>query len=192
VVKVRLLGGTTAAGKSTSGYRVARKLGIACLSADSVWKALFAFTSAESHPVLHQWSRPEETDLDPEHLARVHIQESEALTPALEAFVKWEMKEGNRFVFQGAWITPELAARLTGESDAVRAVFIDEPDGDEILGWMVERSGVTEPTRRQIVMAKTAELYGSWLREEANRLGLALVSARPRTTLVDRIIAAAE
>ena len=188
---VLLLGGTTAAGKSTSGYRVARKLGVACLSADSVWRALMAFTSAEAHPVLHQWPRAEETDLDPEHLARVHVEEAEALTPALEAFVNWETKEGNRFVFQGAWITPEFASRMMEQSETVRAVFMDEPDGDEILGWMVERSKVDEPTRRQIVMARTAELYGDWLREQASRLGLTVVAARPRETLVDRIIAAA-
>ena len=186
-----LIGGTTAVGKSTSGYRVAQKLGIACLSADSVWVALLAFTSADAHPVLHQWPRAEETDLDPQHLARVHIQEAEALTPALDAFVRWEMKEGNRLVFQGAWITPDLAASLC-ESGDVRAVFIDECDETEILRWMVERSGVAAPTRRQIVMAKTAALYGEWIREGATSLGQPMVAARPRETLVERIVAAAE
>jgi 2-phosphoglycerate kinase len=190
-VKVLLLGGTTAAGKSTSGYRVARRLGIACLSADSVWRALFAFTSADRHPVLFQWPRAEESGLDPEQLARIHIQESEALTPALEAFVKWEMKEGNRFVMQGAWITPDLAASLR-EPGNVRAVFIDETDEASILAWMVERSGLAEPTRRQTVMAKTAALYGEWIRDGAKRQSVPLVAARPRETLIDRILAEAE
>ena len=150
-----------------------------------------AVTSAETHPALHQWPRPEVAPHGPEHLAKVHIEEAETLAPALEAFIRWEMKERNRFVFQGAWITPEFAARKCAESKTVRAVFIDEPVAGEILASMLVRSGRTEPSERQLVMSQTAFLYGNWIRERAQQLGLPCVAARPRETLAVRILAAA-
>ncbi len=113
------------------------------------------------------------------------------MTPALEAFINWEMKEGNRFIFQGAWITPELAARRCAASDEVRAVFLDEPVADDIMASMLERSKRTEPDARQLVVARVAWLYGNWIREQAERHRIPLVAARPRETLVERIIEAA-
>jgi hypothetical protein len=101
------------------------------------------------------------------------------------------MKEGNRFIFQGAWITPELAARRCVASDEVRAVFIDEPVAEEIMASILERSKRTEPDARQLIVARVAWLYGNWIREQAERHGVPLVAARPRGTLVGRIIAAA-
>ena len=149
-----------------------------------------ASTTAETHPALHQWPRPEVVPDDPEHLLKVHIEEAETMTPALEAFINWELKEGNRFIFQGAWITPELAAQRCAVSDEVRAVFIDEPVADEIMALILERSKRTEPDARQLIVARVAWLYGNWIREQAQRHGVSLVTARPRETLVDRIIEA--
>ncbi|MEK7247481.1 MAG: hypothetical protein AAB092_03320 [Chloroflexota bacterium] len=111
--RLLLLDGTTASGKSTVSARVAQAMGIGCISADSIWRAILPMTTAEAHPALHAWPRPEVVPNDPPHLLNVHIQESEAMTPALEAFVNWELKEGNRFVLQGAWIhqVPVVTAR---------------------------------------------------------------------------------
>jgi len=166
-------------------------LGIPCLPADSVWRAVLALTTANTHPALHQWPRPEVVPDDPEHLLRVHIEEPETMTPALEVFINWEMKEGNRFIFQGAWITPELAARLCAASDEVRAVFLDEAEEHDIMASMLERSKRTEPDARQLIVARVGWLYGNWIREQAERHGIPMVTVRPRETLVDRIIEAA-
>lgn len=186
-----LLGGTTASGKSTTGRLLSRTLGMPCLSADSVWRAVLALTTDETHPALHQWPRPEVVPDDPEHLLNVHIEEAKAMTPALEAFINWEMKEGNRFIFQGAWITPELAARRCAASDEVRAVFLDEAKERNIMASMLERSKRTEPDARQLIVARVGWLYGNWIREQAERHCIPLVATRPRKTLVDRIIEAA-
>ncbi len=113
------------------------------------------------------------------------------MTSALEAFISWEMKEGNRFVFQGAWITPELAARRCAASDEVRAVFIDEPLESDIMASILERSNRTEPDARQLIVARLAWLYGNWLRVGAKKHGISIVAARPRETLADRIVAVA-
>lgn len=189
--RLLLLGGTTASGKSTTGRLLSRRLGVPCVSADSVWRAILSTTSAATHPALFQWPRPEVVPDNPEHLLQVHIAEAEAMTPALEAFINWEMKEGNRFIFQGAWITPEFAARTCAASGEVRAVFLDEADESDIIASILKRSKRTEPDARQVVVGRVAWLYGNWLREEVKKHGVTLVNCRPRETLADRIIEAA-
>jgi 2-phosphoglycerate kinase len=120
--RVLLLGGTTAAGKSTSAKKLARQLGIGCIAGDALWKGIIAMTTPETHPTLHRWPRLDEQPGDPAELAKLHIQEAEELTPAMDAFIEHEMMERNRFVFHAAWITPELAAKKCASPD-VRAVL---------------------------------------------------------------------
>jgi 2-phosphoglycerate kinase len=184
---VLLLGGTTAVGKSTSARLLATKLGIGCISGDSLWRGILAMTTAETHPVLHEWPRPDDPPGKADYLVALHIREAETLTPAMEAFLDHEMMERNRFVFHAAWITPDLAARKT-QTEGVRAAFIDEKDTEPLLASIVKRSGRTEPSYRQEVMTEVGRLYGDWLREGAERLGLPIVQSRPHDTLVDRIL----
>jgi hypothetical protein len=89
-------------------------------------------------------------------------------------------------------MTPEFAARKRATCDAVRSVFIDEPNAEAILGAMLARSGGTRPSERQAVMAQMEWLYGKWLREQAERHAIPIVLAQPRETLVDRILESAE
>ncbi len=161
------------------------------MSADAVWKALERATTPETHPAFHYFEPPPDVMAQgPDHLLKLHIEAAEAMTGALEAFIDWELIEGHRFVFEGAWITPESAARRCA-SERERAVFIDEPVEQEILASMLQRSKRTEPLPRQLTISAMAWRYGNWLREQTTRLGLPSVLAQPRQTLVDRIIAAA-
>ena len=155
-----------------------------------------AATTRESHPDFHYFEPPpEEMAKGPEHLMGLHIAVAEAMTPALDAFVDWELHEGNRFVFQGAWITPAFAAKRCA-SGKERAVFIDERDEQEILSAMMHRSGRAAqglpPLPRQLSISAMACRYGNWLRVGATNHGLKIVSARPRETLAERVIKAAE
>ena len=191
-LRLFLLGGATASGKSTSGADVARRLGMACVSADALWKALMSVTSRESHPAFHYFEPTEEEWMrGPEFLCARHIESAEAQTPALEAFIDWEMKEEHRMLLEGAWITPEAAAHRRDTSPATGAVFIHEPDEDEVLASMVARQMRDHPSERQLKLAAMAWRYGNWIRDGAMQRGLPIVAARPRATLVDRIIVAA-
>jgi len=188
-----LLGGATASGKSFSGTEVARRLGVACVSADALWKALMSVTSRESHPAFHHFEPTEEEwRRGPDFLCARHIESAEAQTPALEAFIDWEMKERHRMLLEGAWITPEMAAGRCKESLDTRAVFIHEPDESQILASMVARQKRDHPSERQLRLAAMAWRYGNWLRDGATEHGLPIAEARPRATLVDRIIKAVE
>ena len=188
-----LLGGAAATGKSTSGSAIARRLGVSCVSGDSLWTALKCVTSRESHPAFHHFEPTEEECLrGPEYLCARHIESAEALTPALEAFIDREMKEGHRLLLEGAWITPELAARRTSAWNGARAVFIYEPEQDQVLAAMMSRQSVAEPTKRQLWLAPMAWRYGNWLRDGARKNNLPIVEARPRRTLADRVMQAAK
>jgi 2-phosphoglycerate kinase len=94
-------------------------------------------------------------------------------------------------LLEGAWITPEAAARRRDTSPATGAVFIHEPDEDEVLASMVARQIRDHPSERQMRLAAMAWRYGNWIRDGARKNGVPVVDARPRATLVDRIIVAA-
>ncbi len=150
-------------------------------------------TSRQSHPAFHYFEPTEEEwRQGPDFLCARHIESAEAQTPALEAFIDREMKEGHRMLLEGAWITPELAARRCKHSKEARAVFIHEPEEEEILASMVARQKRDHPSERQLRLAAMAWRYGNWIRDGAELHGLPVVEARPRETLIDRIIHAAE
>jgi 2-phosphoglycerate kinase len=191
--KLLLLGGATASGKSTSGTKIARRLGVSCLSVDSLWLALKRATTPLTHPALYHFEPVDEVVAKgPEALWLLHIETANALTEPLEEFIAREIKEGHDLVVEGAWIKPALAARRTSASNGARAVFIYEPEPDQVLAAMMSRQSVAEPTKRQLWLAPMAWLYGNWLKGEAARLGLPLVAARPRETLAERVLKAAE
>jgi 2-phosphoglycerate kinase len=186
-----LLGGAAASGKSTSGTEVARRSGAWCVSGDSIWNALKAVTSRESHPAFHYFEPTEEEwRRGPDYLCDRHLECARALTPALDAFIDRELKEGHRLLLEAAWITPEMAARRCAEPPDTRAVFIHEPLEAEVLASMVQRQRRTSPSERQLRLSAMAWRYGNWLRDGAQQHSLPVVDARPRDTLVDRIIAA--
>jgi 2-phosphoglycerate kinase len=114
------------------------------------------------------------------------------MTPAIDAFLDREIAEGHRLVFQSAWLTPEAAARRCEATAEARAVFIHEREEAEVLATMVKRQGREYPSERQKRLAPMAWRYGNWLQEEAEKRGLPVAQARPRETLVERIIAVAQ
>lgn len=70
----------------------------------------------------------------------------------------------------------------------VRAVFLHEPDEQHLENNFLLR----EPERGpQTKRAQVSWLHGQWLKREAERLGLPVVTARPWDTVLERTIAAA-
>jgi 2-phosphoglycerate kinase len=188
-LRLLLLGGAAASGKSVSGTEVGRRIGLPCVSADSLWYALQSVTSRESHAPFHYFEPTEEEwQRGPDFLCERHIKCAESLTPALDAFIDRELKEAHPLLLEGAWITPEMAARRVCESPDVRAIFIHEPEEAAVLASMVERQNRTSPSERQLRLSAMAWRYGNWLREGARSQGIPVVDARPRETLVDRIV----
>ena len=80
-----------------------------------------------------------------------------------------------------------MRTRATG--GRVRAVYLAEPDPDALHANLVARGadGWRDDLRWY---ARKSAAYGAWLCAEAARRGIAVVPARPRDTLVDRILSA--
>lgn len=187
-----LLGGAAASGKSTCGTEIARRLGVFCVSADSLWLALKRVTTPATHPAIHHFEPTDElVSKGPEVLCEMHIETACAVSEALDEFIDAELAEEHSLVLEGAWITPELAAAGMRRSNVVRAVFIYEREVDEILASMAVRSSLATPTALQQTLAPMSLLYGNWLRDGAERRGVPVVTARPKDTLVDRILESA-
>jgi hypothetical protein len=69
----------------------------------------------------------------------------------------------------------------------VRAVFLYEPDEVQILRNYASREG-----EQQSMRARVSWRYSEWLRDEARRLGVPEIAARPWDTVLERVIAALE
>jgi 2-phosphoglycerate kinase len=190
---VLLLGGAAGAGKSTSAAWIAARLGVSWLSADAIWQTLKAATERETHAAIHHFE-PSDRDIEAgaEHLLRLHIESAEAMSASLAAFVDWQLREDAPLVLEGAWITPAFAAeQVARHSGAVAAVFICERELDAVLDAMMSRSNHPPRTPRRLRLTEMSWMYGEWLRGECAPLGVPVVEAQPRDTLVERVLAAA-
>jgi len=183
---VLVIGGAAAAGKTTTARAVAERYGVSVLPADAIWLALKAATNPVSHPELHYFDASGEDmqRLTVEDLCERHIKSAQAMDPLLE-YYRWERWP---VILEGAWITPAAATRWARQYAGVRAVFIHEPDVNQISETMAMRRGISPPTRRQ-KSSKVHWLFGNWLREQALAEGLPVVDAHPRETLADRVLA---
>ena len=95
-------------------------------------------------------------------------------------------------VIEGADVLPSLLSRppVLERREAVRAVFLAEPDESAILAAVVERGRVfacrSDADVAEAVRARW--LFGRWLAREAARYRLPVVEPRPWDTLAERIL----
>ena len=190
--KVLVIGGGAAVGKTTVARDLAARYGVSVLPIDAIWLSLKAATDPESHPALHYFDPPEKEifGLTPEYLCERHKRSAQAISATLDPVVEYLSSEWSPVILEGAWITPAVAARWTNQYEALRTVFIYEPDVDEVLEAMLARSGTRSPTPRKRVISKVCWLFGNWVREQALIEGLPVVNAPPRSTLTERVLAA--
>lgn len=201
---VLLIGGGSSLGKTTASRKIGQHLGVPVLQADDFRMATQRITTEREQPALHYfldgevgrvkagiWQR------SPDELCRGLIGVGAVVSSALEVVISHHLavESSGRIILEGDGILPSLAAQkwIDGASAAgrVRAVFLYEPDEYELLATMLRRfrrddSAVTGEDRN---IARMHWLYGEWLRNEAERLGLPTISARPNETLVARILA---
>ena len=173
---VLLLGGSGGSGKSTLALKLAAHHRTALTQVDDIRLALQRHTSASDDPVLHffladdrVWGRPSE------ELRDGLIAIARRLEPALEVVVDHHLATGMPLVLEGDGISPGLASRLQARYPGrVDVLFVIEADAAALLERMRARGrGFTElPDPQQRAQVAVNVLYGRWLREEAQRLGL--------------------
>ena len=192
VWKVLVIGGGAAVGKTTVARELAVRYRVSVLPIDAIWISLKAATDPASSPELHYFDPPQEEVLKrtPEYLRDLHIKSARSISETLDPVIEYLLWEQSPVILEGAWITPAVAARWTKQYESVRAVFIHEPDVDEVLAAMLARSGERNATPRKRVISKVCWLFGNWVREQALANGLPVVNVHPRDTLTERVLKA--
>lgn len=191
---VLLIGGHSASGKTVVAERIGLSLGIPWMMADDLRLAFQrsrARLPADTDTLYFDkepgyWQRPAREQCD------ALIAVGEALSPALEVVVENHVDQSAPCVIEGADVLPSLLSRppVRERREAVRAVFLVEPDESAILAAVVERgrefAGRAEPELAEAVRARW--LFGRWLAREAARHGLPVVEPRPWDTLAERVL----
>ena len=113
---------------------------------------------------------------------------------ALEIVIANHVATTAPLIVEGDTIVPALAAKRVVANLAVGnqlgSVFLVEADEAAIMHNLLERGrGVEQLTSDQLqAQVRFSWLYGQWVEREARNYGLPIVLARPRETLVGRIV----
>jgi 2-phosphoglycerate kinase len=190
--QVLLLGGASGTGKSAISYRLARHFDVGLTEIDDFQVLLERMTTPEQQPAVHFWpTHPDPGRLSAEQIFGQGLELGRAMAPGLEAIIANHLEAGSPMVLEGDFIHPSLGSRETfgdqPNAGRVRAVFLHEPDEQQLLANFGAREpGGEPPTKR----ARVSWLYGEWLAAEAERRGQPVVRARPWETLFERVLAA--
>jgi 2-phosphoglycerate kinase len=192
-MRVMLIGGSSGVGKTTVAAPVAARLGMTWGSLDDFRLVLQRTTTPQQQPALHAFFH-DLPNLPGEALAQRYIEVGRVVSHAIEIVIANHVATNAPLVLEGDTLVPEVAAqRIVADldvGDVVRAVFIVEADADQLRQNILARGRGVEQLS-SVQLARFVEFswrYGQWLRQEAMRYGLPVVPARPKETLVERLL----
>jgi 2-phosphoglycerate kinase len=182
---VLLIGGGSGVGKTSVSYPIARRFGIALTEADDLFVAIEAITTPEQQPLLHFWrTNPEAPNLSAEEILEHHIAVCHAMAPAMRAVIKNHLETNMPVVIEGDYFLPDI---LSGATDRVKGIFLDEPDEGQIRRNLLTREpDIDFPEQR----ARVSWLLCQRIREQCKDYDLPTIECRPWETVVERVIAA--
>jgi len=190
--EVLLIGGASGAGKSSVAYPPARRFGVPVLEIDDIVCALEAMTTPDQQPELFYWqTHPNALDSPPGEIMAQGITLATALEPALAAIIGNHLETDMPVVIEGDFLRPAFtvhsgyAGRPAGSR--VRALFVVEPDADQIVANYASREPDAGEQRKR---AEVSVAWSRWLAEDAIRHGVPVISARPWDDVLDRAAAA--
>ncbi len=187
--QVLLLGGASAVGKTSVGYRLAHRYGVGLTEVDDFQAILERMTAPEQYPELHFFrARPDEWQQMNEEERLAHgIRYAEVMADALELVIANHL-DGSPVVLEGDFLLPALAVRPAYDgvpaAGRVRGLFLYEEEAQIGRNYLA-REGRPQPGR-----ARASWRYSEWLRREAERLGVPTIAARPWDTVLERACAA--
>ena len=189
-----LIGGATAAGKTTTASELAPRLGASWLKIDTLWRVIMEALPAGSaeRRLLSLDDHGRLRTAPPEELRDQHIAASRFICRTLPKAFEAELTFHRTVVADGAWLLPEFvsALELPGLEVRKHAVYIHEPEAVEVKHAMRRRRGLPVTASWQRGGAAAWALHGDWLAAEAEKYGIPVVRARPRATLTERVWAA--
>lgn len=187
---VLLIGGASGVGKTSISYRLAHHFGIGITAIDDFQVVLERMTSPEQYPVLHLFRQSPETffRMDEDGKLAHAIAYATVMAEALEHVVANHLDGEPPIVLEGDFLLPSLAARPSFDGIAadgrVRGFFVVERDDAQIARNYEAREGDPQPGR-----ARASWRFSEWLRQEAERLGVPTLEARPWETGFERALA---
>lgn len=202
--KVLLIGGCAGVGKTSIARTLAERFRTSMMLTDDIRLALQEMTTPEQQPDLHAFANERQVrKLTAEQTRDRLIAVANAMQPALRTICAYHtfVVDAEPIIIEGENVVPQLAAdrrfrglKTFGDVNAgpndLRAVFLYEPDEQTLLSMMREHNARFRelPNKEQERMAKANWLYGLWLKEEAERVKLPVVTVRPWTTLLERVL----
>ena len=190
--KVLLIGGSSGVGKTVAAQQLAKHLSISLLLLDDIRIALQQATTIETNPELHvflnyqpeQWRNSQTIHSD-------WITVGKAMMKPLNAIVDHHLKVPNvgPIIIEGDGILPSAENQVLGQKE-VCSIFIVEQREEQILNNLRSRGrGFNDGNEaEQKGFAHASWLYGQWLAQEAEKLGLPVINARPYQTVFNRLL----
>lgn len=187
---ILLIGGASGVGKTRISYRLAHHFGIGITEIDDFQVILERMTSLEEQPVLHFFNTNPDAFMrltEVEKLAFA-IRYGTVMAEPLEYVIANHLQGGPPLVLEGDFLLPALAAQPAFDgipaAGRVRSLFVIEEDEAQIGRNFLAREDDAQPER-----ARASWRYSEWLRQEAGRLGLPVLQARPWETGFARALA---
>jgi len=170
-VTLILIGGPSGVGKSRLAHAVARRTGSTLAQVDDIQSALETLVPADRLP---EYFVPASTYLrtdSPESINDAIEQVAHFLAPAVLAAISNRLESGTSTVFEGDFISPDVAA--TAGALGVRSLFLLGSE-TELRSNYLERDG-----DEQVGRARVSALHSRRLAQRCGELSLPTVSAHP-------------
>lgn len=187
---VLLIGGASGVGKTHVSYPLAGHFGLGITEIDDFHVILERMTTPEEQPVLHFFRTDPDAffALDEAGKLAHAIEYATVMAEPLTYVIANHLNNGAPIVLEGDFVLPSLAVEESYDgipaAGRVRAFILFEDEEAQIDRNFLAREG--EP---QGVRVRASWRYSEWLRQEATRLGVPTLAARPWETVVERALA---
>jgi 2-phosphoglycerate kinase len=193
VVDIVLIGGPSTTGKSTLARAIGAAMDARVVDTDLFWMALQRLLPPEHDINLFRaadvWTLPAD-DL----LAR-YLRVATVVCQAIEAVVLHYASIKKAAVIEGCWLLPDFAVQSEFAGYPVQApigaLYLREPSLDQLAQQLLVRADgwhAEQPKAIQDAHALMQWRFGVEVNQRAKVLGLPVIDARPRATLVDRAL----
>lgn len=205
--QVVLIGGSSGTGKTILARALARHYGAHLLHMDDLRLAAEHLIAPAQNPALHCINTDPAVWASGEAFRDALVATYEAFEPAVAVVIANHIAQRGEFdptIIEGDGILPRLGnSQYTAHSPHiapisaadlaanVRTLVLHEPEEAGISAAMHARGRgfALRPPAEQRVQVRGSWLYGEWLRAEAERYGVPVLSSRPHDTQFARALA---
>ncbi|MBI2674471.1 MAG: hypothetical protein HYX22_01915 [Candidatus Yanofskybacteria bacterium] len=194
--KIVLIGGSPTAGKSYTARRIAEDLKLPWISTDTIREQMRELVKKEDYPDLFHHSEATSemaveflTHNTAEEIVEHQNKESLEVWKGVKAFIETDYVWGS-FVVEGVAVLPKLASELKGGND-IRAFFLVDEDIERVRNTIFTR-GLWDEADKYPDSVKEKEIawvlaFNSYIKEEAKKYNLPVVSIGNRENYIDEI-----